>query len=74
MAAILARKSLYALRSRQLVLAGQAWQGTNACNGTLLGTRTFATKHSFSTDKGLYSALLIHPRSIIPFLYVSVSI
>ncbi|KAK4340334.1 hypothetical protein RND71_041796 [Anisodus tanguticus] len=48
MAAILARKSLSALRSRQLGLAGQTWQGTN---GTLLGTRSFATKHSFSTNK-----------------------
>ncbi|MCE3216144.1 hypothetical protein HAX54_005075 [Datura stramonium] len=51
MAAILARKSLSALRSRQLVLAGQAWQGTNTPNGTLIATRSFSTKHSFSTDK-----------------------
>ncbi|KAK4378347.1 hypothetical protein RND71_000209 [Anisodus tanguticus] len=33
------------------VLAGQAWQGTNRPTGTLIGTRSFATKHSFSTDK-----------------------
>ncbi|KAG5572521.1 hypothetical protein H5410_062287 [Solanum commersonii] len=51
MAAILARKSLSALRSRQFVLAGHTIEGTNGYNRTLLGTRSFATKHSFSTDK-----------------------
>ncbi|KAL2925865.1 NADH dehydrogenase [ubiquinone] iron-sulfur protein 8 mitochondrial [Bienertia sinuspersici] len=46
MAAILARRSLLALRSRQLALTGQASQGLNQ-----LETRSFATKHSFSNDK-----------------------
>nr|GMC63003.1 NADH dehydrogenase [ubiquinone] iron-sulfur protein 8, mitochondrial [Ipomoea batatas]GMC65724.1 NADH dehydrogenase [ubiquinone] iron-sulfur protein 8, mitochondrial [Ipomoea batatas]GMD68467.1 NADH dehydrogenase [ubiquinone] iron-sulfur protein 8, mitochondrial [Ipomoea batatas] len=50
MAFLLARKSMSALRSRQLVLAGQALQGSNHY-GTMYGTRSFATKHSFSTDK-----------------------
>lgn len=35
------------------VLAGHTIEGTNGYSRTLLGTRSFATKHSFSTDKGL---------------------
>ncbi|KVI10715.1 hypothetical protein Ccrd_010879 [Cynara cardunculus var. scolymus] len=76
MAAILARKSISALRYRNLcqllmhtvlrrcpltppasrlvgrrkVVAGQALQGPNF-HGTISGARSFATKHSFSTDK-----------------------
>ncbi|XP_057788398.1 NADH dehydrogenase [ubiquinone] iron-sulfur protein 8, mitochondrial isoform X1 [Salvia miltiorrhiza] len=50
MASILARKSLSALRARQLALAGQALQGS-ARIGTIYPERTFATKHSFSNDK-----------------------
>lgn len=37
-------------------MAGQALQGSNHY-GTMYGTRSFATKHSFSTDKGLCFAL-----------------
>ncbi|CAA2933944.1 NADH dehydrogenase [ubiquinone] iron-sulfur 8, mitochondrial [Olea europaea subsp. europaea] len=50
MASILARKSISALRSRQLALAGQALQGSNPYE-MIYGERSFATKHSFSTDK-----------------------
>ncbi|KAK4345395.1 hypothetical protein RND71_035571 [Anisodus tanguticus] len=32
-------------------VTGQALQGTIGHSGTLLGTQSFATKHSFSTDK-----------------------
>ncbi|KAL2504861.1 NADH dehydrogenase [ubiquinone] iron-sulfur protein 8-A [Abeliophyllum distichum] len=49
MASTLARKSISALRSRQLALAGQALQGNHY--RTIYGERSFATKHSFSTDK-----------------------
>ncbi|XP_071729998.1 NADH dehydrogenase [ubiquinone] iron-sulfur protein 8, mitochondrial-like [Rutidosis leptorrhynchoides] len=50
MAGILARKSISAFRYRLLAVAGQALQGPNIF-GTVSGARTFATKHSFSTDK-----------------------
>ncbi|KAI8026577.1 hypothetical protein LOK49_LG02G03666 [Camellia lanceoleosa] len=50
MAAILARKSLFALRSRHLALAGQTLHNPNHY-GMALATRSFATKQSFSTDK-----------------------
>ncbi|CAH1444866.1 unnamed protein product [Lactuca virosa] len=50
MAAILARKSISALRYRQLTVAGQVLQGPNTSE-TVSGARLFATKHSFSTDK-----------------------
>ncbi|PWA37364.1 NADH dehydrogenase [Artemisia annua] len=50
-AAILARKSISALlRNRQLAVAGPVLQGPNF-RGTVSGERSFATKHSFSTDK-----------------------
>ncbi|KAK6143465.1 hypothetical protein DH2020_023813 [Rehmannia glutinosa] len=50
MASFLARKSLSAFRARHLALAGQALRGSN-CSGTICAERSFATKHSFSTDK-----------------------
>ncbi|KAH9616445.1 hypothetical protein KSS87_009415 [Heliosperma pusillum] len=46
MAAIIARRSLLSLRSRQFALSGQALERSG-----LYGTRSFSTKHSFSTDK-----------------------
>ncbi|VFQ68332.1 unnamed protein product [Cuscuta campestris] len=49
MAFILARKSMQSLRSRQLVLAGQALQGSNHY-GSMHATRSFATKNPFSID------------------------
>ncbi|CAL5329085.1 unnamed protein product [Camellia sinensis] len=50
MAAILARKSLFALRSRHLALARQTLHNPNHY-GMALATRSFATKQSFPTDK-----------------------
>ncbi|XP_052619999.1 NADH dehydrogenase [ubiquinone] iron-sulfur protein 8, mitochondrial [Lactuca sativa] len=50
MAAILARKSMSAIRYRHLAAVGQALQVPNI-HGTVFGARSFATKHSFSTDK-----------------------
>ncbi|XP_028062864.1 NADH dehydrogenase [ubiquinone] iron-sulfur protein 8, mitochondrial-like [Camellia sinensis] len=50
MAAILARKSLFALRSRHLALARQTLHNPNHY-GMALATCSFATKQSFSTDK-----------------------
>ncbi|KAI7981033.1 hypothetical protein LOK49_Contig78G00009 [Camellia lanceoleosa] len=50
MAAILARKSLFALRSRHLALAGQTLHNPNH-GGMALATRSFATKQSFSSIK-----------------------
>ncbi|KAI5660967.1 hypothetical protein M9H77_20290 [Catharanthus roseus] len=50
MASILARKSLSSFRARQLAAAGQAWQESNRY-AMECGSRSFATKHSFSTDK-----------------------
>ncbi|KAK1358676.1 NADH dehydrogenase [ubiquinone] iron-sulfur protein 8, mitochondrial [Heracleum sosnowskyi] len=49
-AALLARRSLSALRSRQLVAAGQTLQGANGYEFRH-GTCSFSTKQSFSTDK-----------------------
>lgn len=49
-AALLARRSLSALRSRQLVAAGQTLQGVNG-HEIRHGTCSFSTKQSFSTDK-----------------------
>lgn len=34
-------------------VAGQVLQGPNICE-TVSGARSFATKHSFSTDKGMW--------------------
>ncbi|KAL0334734.1 UNVERIFIED_CONTAM: NADH dehydrogenase [ubiquinone] iron-sulfur protein 8, mitochondrial [Sesamum radiatum] len=50
MASVFARKSVYALRARQLAVADPALQGP-ARIGTINTERTFATKQSFSTDK-----------------------
>ncbi|KAL0454174.1 UNVERIFIED_CONTAM: NADH dehydrogenase [ubiquinone] iron-sulfur protein 8, mitochondrial [Sesamum latifolium] len=50
MASILARKSVAVLRARHLALAGQGLQRPS-CIGAICGERSFATKHSFSTDK-----------------------
>ncbi|KAG6410776.1 hypothetical protein SASPL_128844 [Salvia splendens] len=50
MASILARKSISALRARQLALSGQALQGS-ARVGIICPERTFSSKHAFSNDK-----------------------
>ncbi|KAL0348411.1 UNVERIFIED_CONTAM: NADH dehydrogenase [ubiquinone] iron-sulfur protein 8, mitochondrial [Sesamum angustifolium] len=50
MASILARKSVAVLRARHLALVGQGLQRPS-CIGAICGERSFATKHSFSTDK-----------------------
>ncbi|CAH1425919.1 unnamed protein product [Lactuca virosa] len=50
MAAILARKSMSAIRYRHLAAVGQTLQVPNI-HGTIFGARSFATKHSFSTKK-----------------------
>lgn len=51
-------------------MAGQALQGPNSV-GAICGERSFATKHSFSTDKGLHH---VPPDFGSPFVFCAAKI